>query len=108
MVKQTSIAAYYDVTLDKVTQRGIVAAFIRKKTLQGKPCTRAMIEREAGIRITTVCGRVKELEEEGIILEGKKYRLEYLQSRIKDPITNKTVEAFCLIIDTQNKANNEQ
>lgn len=105
MVKETSIEAYYGPTPDKETIRRKVAQFILQKTREGKPCTRGMIERETGIRISTVCGRVKELEEEGITLFGVEYRLHILQNRQLDPVTRKSVEAFALI---QKPTSNEQ
>lgn len=97
MVKQTSIEAYYGPTPDKLTIRRKVAQFILQKTREGKPCTRGMIERETGIRISTICGRVKEIEEEGIMLFGVKYRLHIFKQRYIDPITKKSVEGFALI-----------
>ena len=97
MVKETSIEAYYGPTPDKETIRRKVAQFILQKTREGKPCTRGQIERETGIRISTVCGRVKEIEEEGITLFGVEYRLHILQNRQIDAVTRKSVEAFALI-----------
>ena len=105
MAKETSIEAYYGPTPDKKTIRRKVAQFILQKTREGKPCTRGMIERETGIRISTVCGRVKEIEEEGITLFGVEYRLHILQNRQLDPVTRKSVEAFALI---QKPTSNEQ
>lgn len=97
MVKQTSIQSYHDPIPDKETIKRKVAQFILQKTREGKPCTRGMIERETGIRISTICGRVKEIEEEGITLFGVEYCLHILQNRQLDPVTRKSVEAFALI-----------
>lgn len=62
--------------------------------------TRKDIARALELEASTVAGRVNEIEKDGIELDGLQYRLQYLERRVKDPVTGKTVEAFALVLNS--------
>ncbi len=96
-VKTSSSETYHSTSAERNTLRHRIARYILMQTCSGKPVTRKDIARFMGIESSTVAGRVNEIEKNGIELDGKPYRLEYLERRVKDPVTGKHVEAFALI-----------
>ena len=104
-VKQTSIHTYHTTAPERFTLRHRIARYILTRTRQGHPVTRKDIARALELEASTVAGRVNEiekmsLEKGGIELDGSLYRLQYLERRVKDPVTGKTVEAFALVLNS--------
>ena len=99
-VKSTSIATYRQTAPERFTLRHRIARHILTRTRQGQPVTRKDIARALELEASTVAGRVNEIEKDGIELDGLQYRLQYLERRVKDPVTGKTVEAFALVLNS--------
>ena len=76
-----------------------IARYILSRTRQAKPVWRKDICRALELEASTVAGRVNEIEQHGIELDGLQYRLQYLTNGVKDPVTGKTVEAFALVLN---------
>jgi hypothetical protein len=102
-VKATSIATYHKTAPERHTLRSRIARYILTRTRQGKPVWRKDIVRALELEASTVAGRVNEIEQQGIELDGLQYRLQYLTNGVKDPVTGKTVEAFALVIDSESQ-----
>ena len=103
-VKSTSIHTYHTTAPERFTLRHRIAQYILTRTRQGQPVTRKDIARALELETSTVAGRVNEIEKisiekGGIELDGLPYRLQYLERRVKDPITGKSVEAFALVLN---------
>lgn len=100
-VKATSVQAYRKTAPQRFTQRSRIAQYILSRTRQGKPVWRKDIVRALELEASTVAGRVNEIEQQGIEVDGQQYRLQYLTNGVKDPVTGKTVEAFALVLDSE-------
>lgn len=68
-VRETSLKSYDAILADgtAATQAGRVLAYVRRNP----GASRGDIERGTGIRINAVCGRVKELLEDGALFETR-------------------------------------
>ena len=97
-VKETSIQTYYESSQERFTLRHHIARYILARTRQGQPVTRKDIARALELETSTVAGRVNEIEKQGISINGRQYQLQYLERRVKDPVTGRSVEAFALIL----------
>lgn len=67
-VRDTSIQAYHDHEGDGIL--GYQQGEILKKMKRGRDYSRSELAEASGIRLTSVCGRVKELIDKGRIGEG--------------------------------------
>lgn len=103
-VTETSITAYYNHPT-KQSQKLRVANYCLKQTKAGKPVWISDIASHFAIagqldlaQLSTVSGRLKEIKDEGVILNGDKYRLHLLEK--KKPANGRTpVEMYALVLD---------
>ena len=98
-VKQTSIAAYHDKAATRQTQRERVARYILQCTKQGRKTWRRDVARALQMEVSSVAGRVKEIEQVGAEIDGICYMLSFFAARIKDPVTGVSSESFGLVIN---------
>lgn len=103
-VTQTSIVAYHS-HRSKNTQVLRVADYCLKETKAGRPVWIRKIAEHFAIhsqpdlaQISTASARFKEIKENGVIIQGEKYRLEYV--RTERPANGRcAVEMYALVID---------
>lgn len=85
-VQKTSKEAYHTINFDTI--RGKIARLIMERTQRGLDITRNEIEAATGLKMTNVCGRVKELlkdtEEKPLRMDGKDWRLVVSDERMSN------------------------
>lgn len=106
-VKATSVQAYRQTAPQRFTQRETVARYILQCTKEGRRTWRRDIARALQLEVSSVAGRVKEIEKSGIELDGQLYRIIYFAKAQKDPVTGVASETFglCLNHERQFKFN---
>lgn len=85
MVDELSVEAYHATDAKRAAQREIILDVVAQAT---HPSSKD-IERLTGIQRTSVCGRLKELEDENLIRKG---------GRKIDPFTKRTVSWYEVVV----------
>jgi len=110
MIKISSILSWRKEKQAAKSQASDVARFIIAETKAGRPCWIRKIAVHAdkighdGLsQISTASARVNYLRKNGAFIDGQQYVIHELDLMRKCPYSNRLVEHFCMVLETEHK-----